>query len=127
MSVISTLPTEIAAAHDYSDTDSDEDSDGGRPSAGVGAKDGSQNEQLAVGYRHDRSFVVRGNNIGVFKHTDDDQLKFSTAIRKIMTPGGKAFAPKKVDVLLFPLLFSLLVLVLYFVSSLHTTISRSKI
>ena len=42
--------------------------------------DGAQNSLLAVGYKNDRSFVVRGNKIGVFKH-GDDQLEFSTAIK----------------------------------------------
>lgn len=54
------------------------------------------NSQLAVGYKHDRSFVVRGDQIGVFKHTDDDRLQFATTINKIQTPGGKSFNPEKV-------------------------------
>ncbi|KAF2640407.1 vacuolar import and degradation protein-like protein [Massarina eburnea CBS 473.64] len=59
-------------------------------------KDGGVNSQLAVGYKHDRSFVVRGNKIGVFKHTDDNQLEFATTISSIKTPKGKAFNPAKV-------------------------------
>lgn len=59
-------------------------------------RDGGENSQLAVGYKHDRSFVVRGNKIGVFKHTPDNQLKFSTAITNVRTPKGKAFHPSKV-------------------------------
>lgn len=55
------------------------------------------NSQLAVGYKFDRSFVVRGERIGVFKHTDDDRLEFSTTIDKVKTPKGKQFAPKKVS------------------------------
>lgn len=43
--------------------------------------DNSKNSLLAVGYKHDRSFVVRGNKIGVFKHTDDNDLEFSTTIK----------------------------------------------
>ena len=58
--------------------------------------DGNVNSQLAVGAKIDRSFVVRGDKIGVFKHTNDNQLEFSTSINKIATPGGKLFAPKKV-------------------------------
>ncbi|KAJ3035231.1 hypothetical protein HDV00_004139 [Rhizophlyctis rosea] len=57
---------------------------------------GSKNSQLAVGYKHDRSFVVRGNKIGVFKHTDDDQLKFATTINNVKTLDGKVFSPRKV-------------------------------
>lgn len=55
-----------------------------------------RNSALAVGYKSDRAFVVRGDKIGVFKHTDDDTLEFSTAINRISTPQGKAFAPKRV-------------------------------
>ncbi|KAJ3054891.1 hypothetical protein HK097_000467 [Rhizophlyctis rosea] len=57
---------------------------------------GSKNSQLAVGYKHDRSFVVRGNKIGVFKHTEDDQLKFATTINNVKTLDGKVFSPRKV-------------------------------
>lgn len=59
-------------------------------------KDGGVNSQLAVGYKHDRSFVVRGNKIGVFKHTPDNQLSFATTISNIKTPKGKDFSPNKV-------------------------------
>jgi hypothetical protein len=59
-------------------------------------EDGNVNSQLAVGYKHDRSFVVRGSKIGVFKHTPDNHLQFSTNISKVQTPKGKLFSPKKV-------------------------------
>ncbi|KKZ65846.1 hypothetical protein EMCG_08351 [[Emmonsia] crescens] len=59
-------------------------------------RDGNVNSQLAVGYKHDRSFVVRGSKIGVFKHTPNNNLEFSTNISKVETPGGKLFSPKKV-------------------------------
>ncbi|KAK0552758.1 Vacuolar import and degradation protein 27 [Tilletia horrida] len=63
--------------------------------AGTGKPD--TNTELAVGYKSGRSFVVRGNQIGVFRMSDDEKkLEFSTAIRNINTPGGKAFSPKKV-------------------------------
>ena len=58
--------------------------------------DGNVNSQLAVGAKVDRSFVVRGDKIGVFKHTPDNHLEFSTAISQVATPSGKKFAPKKV-------------------------------
>lgn len=58
--------------------------------------DGNVNSQLAVGYKHDRSFVVRGSKIGVFKHTPNNNLEFSTNISKVQTPNGKLFNPKKV-------------------------------
>ena len=59
-------------------------------------EDGNVNSQLAVGYKHDRSFVIRGSKIGVFKHTPNNNLEFSTNISKVETPGGKLFSPTKV-------------------------------
>jgi len=38
------------------------------------ARSDEKNSALAVGYKSDRSFVVRGDKIGVFKHTQDDGL-----------------------------------------------------
>jgi hypothetical protein len=72
------------------DTDEEADNVENRPT------DDSVNSQLAVGYKHDRSFVVRGSKIGVFKHTPDNHLQFSTNISKVATPKGKLFSPKKV-------------------------------
>jgi hypothetical protein len=80
-------------AHQSEDYDSDESQDDieGQP------KDGNVNSQLAVGYKHDRAFVVRGSKIGVFKHTpDDNSLNFVTNISKVQTPKGQLFSPKKV-------------------------------
>lgn len=72
--------------------DSDEEED----DVNIREEDGNKNSQLAVGYKHDRSFVVRGSKIGVFKHTSNNNLEFSTTISKVETPGGKLFSPKKV-------------------------------
>jgi len=74
------------------DYDEDEDED----DVVTRNEDGTVNSQLAVGYKHDRSFVVRGSKIGVFKHTPDNQLQFSTNISKVATPNGKLFSPTKV-------------------------------
>lgn len=57
---------------------------------------GSKNEQLAVGYKNDMSFVTRGNMIGVFAH-DRDKVKFRTAIDRVKDMEGKSFTPKKVS------------------------------
>ncbi|OBZ70393.1 Vacuolar import and degradation protein 27 [Grifola frondosa] len=57
---------------------------------------GERNSQLTVGYKGDRSYVVRGNNIGVFSHTGDNQVKYYSTISKIATPKGKEFNPKQV-------------------------------
>jgi len=56
---------------------------------------GEKNSQLTVGYNNDRSFVVRGNQIGVFKH-NPDSLEFSTTIQDIKGMNGKSFSPSKV-------------------------------
>jgi hypothetical protein len=72
--------------------DSDEDADDVEDQL----NDGEINKQIAVGYKHDRSFVVRGSKIGVFKHTPNNHLEFSTNISKVETPKGKLFSPKKV-------------------------------
>lgn len=59
-------------------------------------KDSEVNSQLAVGYKYDRSFVVRGSKISVFSHTPDNRLKFTTNISRVTTPDGKLLSPKKV-------------------------------
>lgn len=60
---------------------------------------GERNSQLTIGYKGDRSYVVRGNNIGVFNRDSDNQVKYYATISKISTPKGKEFRPK--EVLLF--------------------------
>ncbi len=75
---------------EHYDSDEEEDNVDYKP------KDGATNKSLAVGYKHDRSFVVRGSQIGVFKHTPHNKLEFSTNISKIETANGKLFSPKKV-------------------------------
>lgn len=57
---------------------------------------GERNSQLTIGYKGDRSYVVRGNNIGVFSHSSDDQVKYYATISKIATPKGKEFKPQEV-------------------------------
>ncbi|KAL7268199.1 Vacuolar import and degradation protein 27 [Rhizina undulata] len=74
--------------------DSDEEEDDNHVKGAQ--NDGNVNSQLAVGYKHDRSFVVRGSKIGVFKHTPNNDLEFQTNISKVQTPKGKIFEPKKV-------------------------------
>ena len=72
------------------------DSDESEDDVVVRDNDGNVNSKLAVGYKHDRSFVVRGSKIGVFKHTPNNNLEFSTNISKVETPKGKLFSPSKV-------------------------------
>ncbi|KAK3313192.1 VID27 cytoplasmic protein-domain-containing protein [Apodospora peruviana] len=78
------------ALSEHYDSDEEEDDVDFKP------KDGEVNKQIAVGYKHDRSFVVRGSKIGVFKHTPKNHLEFSTNISKVETPKGELFSPKKV-------------------------------
>ena len=75
---------------EHYDTDEEEDD------VALRDEDGNVNSLLAVGHKTDRSFVVRGNKIGVFKHTPDNQLEFNTSINNVATTKGKSFAPKKV-------------------------------
>ncbi|KAH8888472.1 VID27-domain-containing protein [Thozetella sp. PMI_491] len=72
--------------------DSDEDADDvdARP------KDKDTNKMIAVGYKNNRTFVVRGSKIGVFKHTPNNHLQFDTNISKVATSKGELFSPKKV-------------------------------
>jgi hypothetical protein len=57
---------------------------------------GAMNENLAVGYKNDLSFVGRGGMIGVFAPTDD-KMKFRTAIDRVKDTKGKAFSPSRVS------------------------------
>ena len=72
------------------------DSDESEDDVNLHDKDGNVNSQLAVGTTGDRSFVIRGSKIGVFKHNPNKHLEFSTNISKIATPKGRLFSPKKV-------------------------------
>ncbi|KAG0091073.1 hypothetical protein BGZ92_001573 [Podila epicladia] len=76
---------------EYDEDESEEEEETFIPSGGDGAK----NSQLAVGYK-DRSFVVRGNKIGVFKHNDRDGLDFSTTIKNLSNKKGREVNPSTV-------------------------------
>jgi hypothetical protein len=52
------------------------------------------NSQLAVGANARQSFVVRGNKIGVFNHTNNHSLEYAGTISNLEKPGGRAFAPE---------------------------------
>ena len=57
---------------------------------------GGRNSQLMVGYKGDRSYVVRGSNIGVFDTTSDRTIKYFATIGHIATTKCKEFKPKNV-------------------------------
>ena len=63
---------------------------------------GDRNSQLMVGYKGDRSYVVRGNNIGVFGHQRGSNVKYYATISNLATPKGKSFKPKNVRRLVSP-------------------------
>lgn len=98
-----------ASMEDVNDDNSDEDEEEDKNSdsndiskdeeidfSSIGEDNKRENSQLAIGYKHDRSFVVRGDKIGVFRHLDDDRLEFVTTIDKVQTPKGKQFQPSKI-------------------------------
>jgi hypothetical protein len=76
--------------HDSKDHDSDEESHADHFADGT-----EKNKHLQVGYKNNRSFIVRGNKIGVFRHTDDDKLEFYTTINNVTDLKGKALNPSQ--------------------------------
>lgn len=74
-----------------SDEEEDEDS------CSIPRLSGERNSMLTVGYKGDRSYVVRGNNIGVFSHTGGNQVKYFATISKVSTTKGKEFKPREVN------------------------------
>ncbi|SCU96344.1 LAME_0F15940g1_1 [Lachancea meyersii CBS 8951] len=55
----------------------------------------SGNKSLTVSFNNDRSYVTRGNKIGVFKAEEDGkELNFVTAISKVSDTKGKEFEPE---------------------------------
>lgn len=58
---------------------------------------GEKNSQLTVGHKNDRTFVVRGDKIGVFKHTEDGKFDYAATIKDLGFKKMKSFRPKKVS------------------------------
>jgi hypothetical protein len=79
----------VQETEEYDSDESQDDVEGQK-------KSGDANSQLAVGFANDRSFVVRGSSIGVFKHTPSNKIQHYTTINKVQTPKGSVFSPKKV-------------------------------
>ncbi|KIY49273.1 VID27-domain-containing protein [Fistulina hepatica ATCC 64428] len=77
-----------------SESESEEDEEEYRDEDGKKLPPG-MNTQLHVGYRGDRSFVVRGDNIGVFSHTADRGVRYE-ATAPTVTLEGKSFTPRQV-------------------------------
>jgi hypothetical protein len=55
----------------------------------------TKNQQLAVGYKNDLSYVTRGSQIGVFAHTND-RFAHRATIESIKDIEGRSFTPKQV-------------------------------
>jgi hypothetical protein len=56
-----------------------------------------KNEQLAVGYKNDLSFVTNGDKIGVFTH-DGERIRHRTTIDRVRNLDGRSFSPQRVCV-----------------------------
>ena len=80
------------------DEDEDEEGEGEGSRLPSGPKEG-RNSQLTVGYKGDRSYVLRGDKIGVFRHKPDE-VEYVASIANITDMKGKKFDPKNVR---FPL------------------------
>ncbi|KAM6495830.1 VID27 cytoplasmic domain containing protein [Amanita muscaria] len=83
---------EVLSELDPEETEESEDEEDAAPL--LASSD--HNSQLMVGYKGDRSYVVRGNNIGVFNHSVDNGVKYYATISKISTPQGTSFKPQNV-------------------------------
>ncbi|CAG8597942.1 8477_t:CDS:10 [Ambispora gerdemannii] len=91
------MPDVIREDSDDDDSNSEDESDRNNKDDRRDAdSDNEKNSHLAVGYKHNRSFVVKGHNIGVFRHTDDDNIEHISSIKNIADSSGKTFSPKKV-------------------------------
>ncbi|PVU91440.1 hypothetical protein BB559_004130 [Furculomyces boomerangus] len=89
---------ESGSSEDESEDEGDELSESKHNSSLMGensGKDNATNSALAVGYRHDRSYVLRGNQIGVFRHTEDNDIEHTTTIKQISDTRGNVFTPSK--------------------------------
>lgn len=100
------------ARMDWAQEDTDDDADGwGRHRGGSSvansapafaadssaAAAGERNAHMAVGMANNRTFVMRGSQVGVFKHDDDERLEYVGRIPEVRTRAGELFTPSKVQ------------------------------
>jgi hypothetical protein len=85
---------EEAVLDELGDEDEEEEDEREGSSLPSGPKEG-RNSQLTVGYKGDRSYVVRGDKIGVFRHKPDE-VEYVASIANITDMKGKKFDPKNV-------------------------------
>ena len=57
---------------------------------------GERNSQLTVGYKNNKTFVVRGDKLGVFGRTNDGNFEYLATIRDLAYRDKKSFKPKNV-------------------------------
>lgn len=95
MSVETDEDEEEAVLDELGDEDEDEDEEEGLGSSLPSGPKEARNSQLTVGYKGDRSYVVRGDKIGVFRHKSDD-VEYVASIANITDMKGKKFDPKNV-------------------------------
>lgn len=80
-----------------SGSESEDEGDEAAVEAAVVAGDpGEHNSQLIVGHKNDRTFVARGEKIGVFKHTEEGKVEYAATIKDLGFKKMKTFKPKHV-------------------------------
>ncbi|KAI0774253.1 VID27 cytoplasmic protein [Fomes fomentarius] len=87
---------EEAVADELDKSDDEEEEEYPEEDDDVPALPKGRNKQLTVGYKGDRSYVVRDDKIGVFSHTGQNEVKYYASISNVATPNGKVFSPKHV-------------------------------
>lgn len=87
---------DVESDEEEEDSVTEEDDEQSQWSRSAGADRSKTNEQLAVGYKSDLSFVTRGNRIGVFAPADN-KLQYRTTIDRIKSLNGREFSPTKVS------------------------------
>ncbi len=84
-------------------SESESESDENGPDCSMPAEEkGDRNSQLAVGHgkKNNVSFVVRGDKIGVFKHTNEGKVEYAATIRDLGFKKMKGFEPKHVSLII---------------------------
>ncbi|KAJ2787622.1 Vacuolar import and degradation protein 27 [Coemansia interrupta] len=84
---------EDSSDEDEDDDDNDDESEYQDDEGEDQDSDHFQNSILEVGYKHNRTFVVRGHRIGVFRHSNNGGIKFDTTISNFDDTHGKKFTP----------------------------------
>ena len=83
-----TLPIDLLG---LTTSESEEESESEAEKATVGT-DKERNSLLTVGHKNNRTFVVRGDKIGVFKHAEEDgKVDYAATIRDLGFKGMKSF------------------------------------